>query len=62
MNIHCISCGRFRLFIEHVSSPNSDSFCSYPGSFAHRCSYLAPYVRIKARRAQAERKTVLLTS
>lgn len=36
--------------IEDVSEPNHGKADSLPGSFGHRCYYIAPYLRIKARR------------
>jgi hypothetical protein len=36
--------------VEDLSEPKLGDATSPPGSFAHRSSYLPPYVRIKARR------------
>ncbi len=46
--------------IEDVSEPNHGKPESLPGSFAHRCYYIAPYLRIKARKQGSQvRKLVL---
>jgi SAM-dependent methyltransferase len=39
--------------IEDVVEPLHGERHAEPGSFAHRCTFIAPYVRIKARRAGA---------
>lgn len=36
--------------IEDVTEPNHAQPDSLPGSFGHRCYYIAPYIRLKARR------------
>jgi ubiquinone/menaquinone biosynthesis C-methylase UbiE len=52
--------------IEDVVEPCHAELNAEPGSFAHRCRYIAPYVRLKARRTSREtreanvRKIVLL--
>lgn len=44
---------RAGFLIEDVSEPNHAKPDSLPGSFGHRCYFLAPYIRLKARRAGA---------
>ena len=39
--------------IEDVVEPSHAEINAEPGSFGHRCTYIAPYVRIKARRTSA---------
>lgn len=46
--------------IEDVSEPNHGKPDSLPGSFAHRCYHIAPYLRIKARRQGAQIAKLLL--
>jgi SAM-dependent methyltransferase len=36
--------------IEDITEPNHAQADALPGSFGHRCHYIAPYIRIKARR------------
>ncbi len=47
--------------IEDVSEPNHGKPESTPGSFAHRCYYIAPYLRIKARRQGTQTRKLLIT-
>ena len=43
--------------IEDLVEPSHADCTASAGSFAHRCHYIAPYVRIKARRSGAESAT-----
>ena len=47
--------------IEDVSEPNHGKPDSVPGSFAHRCYHIAPYLRIKARRQGIQARKLLIT-
>ena len=48
--------------VEDLTEPNHAKPDEAPGSFGHRSSYLAPYVRIKARRlGEAGEKQILLS-
>jgi len=42
--------------IEDLIEPSHADADAAPGEFGHRCKYIAPYVRIKARRRQREAK------
>lgn len=46
--------------IEDLTEPGHAEATEPPGSFGHRCAYVAPYVRIKARRRAATAKPQLL--
>ncbi len=46
--------------IEDVSEPHHGKPDSLPGSFAHRCYFIAPYLRIKARRQGTPTRKLLL--
>ncbi|MCA9190513.1 MAG: class I SAM-dependent methyltransferase [Planctomycetales bacterium] len=46
--------------IEDLTEPYHAESGKLPGEFGHRCSYIAPYVRIKARRKAEKRKSLLL--
>ena len=47
--------------IEDVTEPDYGKADSLPGSFGHRCYFLAPYVRIKARRLGEAKAAQLIT-
>lgn len=47
--------------IEDVSEPNHGKPDALPGSFAHRCYHIAPYLRIKARRQGSQTRKLLVT-
>lgn len=42
---------RSGMVIEDVVEPDHSDRSSRPGTFGHRCSYIPPYIRLKARRA-----------
>jgi ubiquinone/menaquinone biosynthesis C-methylase UbiE len=46
--------------IEDVSEPNHAKSDALPGSFGHRCHYIAPYIRIKAKRINQQARQLLL--
>ncbi len=46
--------------VEDVTEPNHAKADSLPGSFGHRCYFVAPYIRIKARKQGTQQKTLLL--
>ncbi len=46
--------------IEDVSEPNHGRADAAPGSFGHRCHFIAPYLRIKARRTGESAKSRLI--
>jgi SAM-dependent methyltransferase len=48
--------------IEDLTEPLHAQSQTEPGTFAHRSQYIAPYVRIKARRLSAEKPPTLLLS
>lgn len=48
--------------IEDVAEPIHARSDAVPGSFGHRCMYIAPYVRIKARRTGTPAKRVWVPS
>lgn len=47
--------------IEDVTEPDYGKADSVPGSFGHRCYFVAPYVRIKARRSGENKAPQLIT-
>lgn len=47
--------------IEDVSEPQHGRPDALPGSFSHRCHYVAPYLRIKARRSGGPSTSRLIT-
>lgn len=47
--------------IEDVSEPSHGRADALPGSFAHRCYFVSPYLRMKARRVGAPAATRLIT-
>lgn len=48
--------------IEDVSEPNHARPDALPGSFGHRCHFISPYLRIKARRLGAASLPKLITA
>ncbi len=53
---------RAGFMIEDLTEPLHAQSQTEPGTFAHRSQYIAPYVRIKARRLNAEKPPTLLLS
>lgn len=47
--------------VEDVSEPNYGRTDALPGSFGHRCHFIAPYLRIKARRIGTPTASRLIT-
>ncbi len=47
--------------IEDVSEPHHANPDAPPGTFGHRCHFIAPYLRIKARRTGSNRKSILFS-
>ncbi len=47
--------------IEDTTEPNYGKTDAVPGSFGHRCHFIAPYIRIKARRIGTAPTTRLIT-
>jgi SAM-dependent methyltransferase len=53
---------RSGMVIEDVVEPEHSNPSSLPGTFGHRCSYIPPYVRLKARRnSQPATRSLFLT-
>lgn len=49
---------RAGLMIEDLTEPMHAKPDALPGSFAHRCQFVAPYVRIKARKRRAPNNSI----
>ncbi len=51
---------RAGFLIEDVSEPNHGRTDAPPGSFGHRCYFIAPYLRIKAKRTGRSTRSLVL--
>jgi SAM-dependent methyltransferase len=53
---------RSGMVIEDVVEPDHSDRTSPPGAFGHRCSYIPPYIRLKARRiADSHSRSLVIT-